>query len=876
LRRVLLPLLLLASSALAQDQAERDRGFLTGLIEDNLSSTARQVVVEGFEGALSTRATVERLTIADAEGVWLDARDLTLDWDRTALLGGRIEIEELSAGSIEILRAPVPDPETVTPEATRFSLPDLPVAVRIGALEAGRIVLGEPLLGTELVLTLDGSVSLEGGEGAASVSAVIVEGSEGSLDFDASYANETRVLDLSLALSEAPDGIVANALGLPGRPSVDLTLAGTAPIDDYQATASLATDGTPRVSGDFALKTTAPAEAGEVVARAFGVDIDGDVTSLVAPGLRDFFGPDVSLLAKGIRRSDGSFRLSSLDLTARALTLRGEAEVTPEFWPTEIELSGTLGTDGGEAVLVPGTSDVTVQRAVLDVRYDQAEGDAWTGAFAITALERPGVRVPSLALEGGGVIVPATAERRGRFTADLGYDVLGLTFDSAGLGAALGADVSGDVALVRDDTGGPLRVTTLTVTGPGVEAMAEGTVAGPDAGFLVQSSLMLRAESLERFALLAGLDLRGAADVTVVSSLRPLDGIFDVILTGATTDLALGVAELDSLLAGEGAVRLAAARDEAGLRLETLSLGTDAVTIGAEAEVTSEGATGAFDLRLADLGLSIPTLSGPASVTGTAARDEGGAITVDASASAPGVEASLRATLPATPDGPAQADPPAPLTFQANASIEALAPYAPLVARFAPGLSPAGAAEIGVSGTARRDASTFDVGLRVETADLSLGLARLDPLLSGAGLLTARVARTGPEDFVVEDARVATDLLSGTVSAQVAGGVGRAEADLAVSEVEAVLPGLAGPARLTGTAALDGTEVALDLDAGLEGVAVTLDGVLDRTATHAFTGEAAVEVADLAPFAELLSRPSRGASTHAPRARCAPTSRPST
>ena len=65
------------------------------------------------------------------------------------------------------------------------------------------------------------------------------------------------------------------ALGLPGRPSVDLTLAGTAPIDDYQATATLATDGTPRVSGDFALKTTAPAEAGEVVARAFGVDIDG-------------------------------------------------------------------------------------------------------------------------------------------------------------------------------------------------------------------------------------------------------------------------------------------------------------------------------------------------------------------------------------------------------------------------------------------------------------------------------------------------------------------------------------------------------------------------------------------------------------------------
>ena len=65
----LLPLLALACAlplpAAAQDTQEEDRGFLTGLIEDALSSTARTVRIEGFAGALSSRATIESLTISD-------------------------------------------------------------------------------------------------------------------------------------------------------------------------------------------------------------------------------------------------------------------------------------------------------------------------------------------------------------------------------------------------------------------------------------------------------------------------------------------------------------------------------------------------------------------------------------------------------------------------------------------------------------------------------------------------------------------------------------------------------------------------------------------------------------------------------------------
>ncbi|MCI5085819.1 MAG: hypothetical protein MRY67_07870, partial [Rhodovulum sp.] len=98
-------------SATAQDtEAERDRGALQAFLEDKLSTAGRDIRIEGFEGALSSNATLDSLTIADANGVWITLSDVSLVWSRTALLRGRLEIETLSAGEIAIPRRPLPAP----------------------------------------------------------------------------------------------------------------------------------------------------------------------------------------------------------------------------------------------------------------------------------------------------------------------------------------------------------------------------------------------------------------------------------------------------------------------------------------------------------------------------------------------------------------------------------------------------------------------------------------------------------------------------------------------------------------------------------------------------------------------------------------------
>ena len=60
---------------------QRDVGFLTRMIEDNLNSVGRTVTIDGFDGALSSTATIVRMTIADAQGVWFVAENMRLNWN---------------------------------------------------------------------------------------------------------------------------------------------------------------------------------------------------------------------------------------------------------------------------------------------------------------------------------------------------------------------------------------------------------------------------------------------------------------------------------------------------------------------------------------------------------------------------------------------------------------------------------------------------------------------------------------------------------------------------------------------------------------------------------------------------------------------------
>ncbi len=572
MRALLIWVMLCLTPVAAVAQSDDDRGFLTAFLEDNLSDLGRTVRITGFAGALSSRATFDSMTIADADGVWITIRNGAIRWNRSALLQRRIEIEELTADEIDLPRAPK-GRDTASRAARDFSLPELPVAVRIGTISAGRVALGADLLGQAAVVSLDGSMQLEGGEGEADLVITRQDGAEGSLTLTAAYANATRALRLDFLAVEGDGGVAASLLGIPGTPALSLAVRAAGPIDDVLAEVSLSSDGKPRLTGQIEFLSSAP-QPGAEPARSFRADVSGDIAPLLLPAYREFFGDALSLKAAGRRTPEGQLDLSELVLQSRAIRVSGTAQVLPDGLPQRADLQISLGIDNRTPVLLPiPGAPTTVTGGDLSIGFDAAKGDGWTLDGRLSGLQRSGLALATVRLDGSGRIARTgigSAAKNG-IGGTLAFAAGGIKLDDIGFQSAVGPFLAGKTRFNWQD-GGDLQLRALSVVGQGYSAGGDLTVAGFDQDFSIAGRLDARVTGMGRFSSLAGRPLGGSAEVSLMGSGSILTGAFDADLTATGTDLTLAQPEADRLLSGVSRITASVRRDETGTEIRSLAV----------------------------------------------------------------------------------------------------------------------------------------------------------------------------------------------------------------------------------------------------------------------------------------------------------------
>jgi len=164
-----------------------------------------RIQVDGVSGGWLGNLRAAHITIADEEGVWLEARDVALDWRPQDIMFGAVRIDSGHAASINVLRQPRLL-EKRPPSGTTFD-------IFLGDVRADEITLQEAVFGETATFT--GAFALAIDDESLEALGVELRRTDSDADRLIAAYHPDENYELSLDAASAPGGIFARALGVP-------------------------------------------------------------------------------------------------------------------------------------------------------------------------------------------------------------------------------------------------------------------------------------------------------------------------------------------------------------------------------------------------------------------------------------------------------------------------------------------------------------------------------------------------------------------------------------------------------------------------------------------------------------------------------------
>lgn len=115
--------------------------------------------LDGLSGYFPYNMQLQNLQLIDADGVWLNAAKIKLEWSPLSLLRRHLAIQALTAQTIDVSRSPISQSKkTQEKNGSGFSIPRL--SISLNKLEIDRLNIGAALAGQALELHVTGHASL--------------------------------------------------------------------------------------------------------------------------------------------------------------------------------------------------------------------------------------------------------------------------------------------------------------------------------------------------------------------------------------------------------------------------------------------------------------------------------------------------------------------------------------------------------------------------------------------------------------------------------------------------------------------------------------------------------------------------------------------
>jgi translocation and assembly module TamB len=518
---LLTPLALLAAGV-ALLHGDAGAAWREARLSQALSTPDRLLSLHGLRLTGLLNVSIERVELADRDGVWAVLSGAGLVWSPAALLGGELRVDALALERAELRRAPrpvPPPPATSTPPSAStsaaspvaLSVPRLPIAVRVGRISAG-ITAAPELAGTALDLELAGQ--LQAGPEVANARLELrrrgAADSEARLRLGWSAAPDDLALELTVARSVSQLA-VALAGAADRVPALAVSVFGSGSLAHWRAAVAGELPDRPCLDGTLGLTRGDGLEA--ALALRFVPECLPD-PALVRP----LAGAPVTLAAAATLDNGHLTRLGRLQLTSAA----GQASLNGTLEPLDLHLaaeSRALDRFGAwGSVQVTGAVTGTLAAPTVSVALNSTEGRAATLRWRNLAGQLHLSPERIVTLRGGA--------------------------EALALGDHPPQPLRWSALAELDPAATRLRIAEARLDGFGGQVSLLGTVRTSGEVALHGEARLPRLADLQP---LTGQPLRGAATAVVAVS-GALGGKLDAAVIGRTRGLALGDAEAEAVL----------------------------------------------------------------------------------------------------------------------------------------------------------------------------------------------------------------------------------------------------------------------------------------------------------------------------------------
>ncbi len=564
-------------------QTQLGKAWLAREIGQTLGDPDFTIAMDGLKGFVPFNMTVERIDIGDRDGTYLALREAGLDISPLALLTGKAHIRLLTIAEIDMARSSTA-PST-TPFIDYLRVPRLPIPVALDRLSIGKLALAPPVLGENIVATVEGSAALADGKAHVALDLHRIDNSAGNILLAMDIAGDTPVLSVKLDAAE-PTGVLLDRL-LVRTDHLPLTLSvnGTGPLADWRGRVNASAGMSAHLAADLTLSAADKT--------SLGISGNAGFASLLPSEIAPLIGDRVALSMGA--KFGGGIAVDSLSVEIAAGALTGsfaiggpEKAVAADLranLPDLSTLSGVLGQPlGGSAALTVSVTG-TESRPSLELNLS-SDGTRLASSGAehveanfrarpIGALDNPETRVE---LAGTGRILGLVAPE----------------------GFAVPPEIGRDIAWSLDGTaardGRAIDLTRLSAEGAGVSLAGSGRMMETGA---IEGRAGLTIADLRPFSGFAGHPLAGSVELEANAERKGTAG-FTATVAGSAKELRTGVAAADALLGGEATVAGAIERDADMLTLDRLAVTGAAVSLSGNARFlpASNELTGALAAEL--------------------------------------------------------------------------------------------------------------------------------------------------------------------------------------------------------------------------------------------------------------------------------------